>query len=318
MSVRVSIIIPAYNAAETLGAQLRALLAQSMAEDLEILVCDNGSTDRTAEVTRAFTGDDARVRLIDASARRGPAAARNIGAWRAHGQILLFCDADDIVDPNWVDAMSDTISEGVALAVGRLEGRSLNTRNRYSVSWEVSGDIRLGFWPRFRAGGSGNMAVDARVFRALRGFDERLLTCEDLDLCWRAQLAGHRFASVPGAIVRCRQRDGLRAVYRQARAYGRGTRALQAKYSLISAADTEASALAEAAPAHRDDGRDAAADTPRPRGVFARLSRLLTPTGQANLAWRLGEAVGLRHRHESGTDPLPARLLTEYLERSTQ
>jgi len=312
----VSVIVPAYNAAATLGDQLAALLSQPAAHEIEVLVCDNGSTDDTSPLVRRWAERDARVRLVDASARRGPAAARNIGAAAARGRVLLFCDADDIVGDGWLERMASALLDDVEVAAGTLEGRSLNTGNRFSVSWEVSGDIRLAFWPRFRATASSNLGVRKDVFDEAGGFDELLLTCEDLDFCWRVQLAGHPLVYLTDAVVHSRQRDGLRAVFRQARSYAAGTRALRYKYSAIAAADTDPPAPAAVAPPEGDEGgRGAgAAASGRVARVLGRLGRIFTRTGQANIAWRLGEALGKRFgRIDPRIRPLPPSLLEQYL-----
>ncbi|NYE18726.1 glycosyltransferase [Microbacterium immunditiarum] len=311
----VSVIVPAYNATATLGDQLAALLAQPADHEIEVLVCDNGSTDDTARLVRRWAEHDERVRLVDASARRGPAAARNIGAAAARGRVLLFCDADDIVGDGWLGRMASALFDDVEVAAGTLEGRSLNSANRYSVSWEVSGDIRLGFWPRFRATASSNLGVRKDVFDEADGFDELLLTCEDLDFCWRVQLAGHPLVFLTDAVVHSRQRDGLRAVFRQARSYAAGTRALRHKYSAIAAADADPPAAP--APALCEDGaavKDAGDAASGPSRLLARAGRVFTRTGQANVAWRLGEALGQRFgRIDPRIRPLPVSLLERHL-----
>ncbi|HWL79084.1 glycosyltransferase [Microbacterium sp.] len=300
-----SVIIPAWNAADTIDAQLAAITAQKSDVAWEALVCDNGSTDSTPDRVRNWSMRDSRVRLVDASARRGPSAARNLGALEAHGRVILFCDADDVVADGWIAALLRAL-DGHDIAAGELEGRSLNTGSRYSVSWEVSGDIRLPFWPRFPAGGSGNLGVRTNVFRALGGFDELLRTGEDVDFCWRAQLAGYRFVRARDALVHCRQRDGLLAVYRQAVAYGEGNRALRAKYSAIAAADPDAATVA-------DQQRSALPDPPveptPARSLLSRIARLATPQGMADLAWRIGEARGRHREPGQSIEPLDPRLL---------
>jgi GT2 family glycosyltransferase len=297
--VTASIVIAAYNAAHTLGAQLDALAPQ-IAAGVEVLVCDNGSTDATGDVVGARARTGLPVRIVDASARPGPAAARNIGAGEARGKLLLFCDADDVVDTGWVAAMTRALA-AADLVAGRLDGRSLNTGNRVSVDWEVSAEIRMPFWTRYPAGASSNLGVRAAVFRAVGGFDERLRTGEDVDLCWRVQLAGFAFARAADALVFSRQRDGRRAVFRQAYSYGAGSRALRRKYSAFIAHDARHPAAS--APATPGDAATPAA-APRPLAVRAR--RALTRSGQANLAWRAGEALGIRFgRIDPAVTPLP-------------
>ncbi|WP_343224634.1 glycosyltransferase family 2 protein, partial [Oerskovia flava] len=76
------------------------------------------------------------------------------------------------------------------------------------------------FLPWLPATGAGTMGIHRNVFLDASGFDEALATGEDTDLSWRVQLAGHRLEYHPEIILHVRKRDGLRAIYRQAYAYG--------------------------------------------------------------------------------------------------
>lgn len=290
-----SVIIAAYNEGATLGAQLEALSGGHSAQPFEILVCDNGSTDGTAALVRDMAAAMPGLRLIDAAARRGPGAARNIGAAQARGKVLLFCDGDDVVTAGWVDALCDAV-DSADLVAGALDGRTLNREHRAAVSWEVSSEITMPWWPRYPAGASSNLAVRASVFQAVDGFDEALRTGEDIDLCWRIQLAGYSFSRCPAAVVHSRQRDGRRAVFRQAFSYGAGHRALRLKYRrLISA---EPSDPDEPEPYRALPRNDATPDADSPtlnRSFVARVRRtVLTSAGHANVSWRLGEWLGSR------------------------
>lgn len=92
-----SIVVPAFNVAKTLPETLAALLAQSFA-DFEIIIVDDGSCDETADLARAFQSDP-RVRLVS-QRNRGLAGARNSGIAAARGELIGFCDADDIWEPH--------------------------------------------------------------------------------------------------------------------------------------------------------------------------------------------------------------------------
>lgn len=90
-----TVVVPACNVEATLPATLASLRTQTHG-DFEILVVDDGSTDRTASIARA-TGDP-RVRLVQ-QPNRGLAGARNTGIHHARGQYVGFCDADDLWRP---------------------------------------------------------------------------------------------------------------------------------------------------------------------------------------------------------------------------
>lgn len=88
----VSLVVPAYNVAETIGATLQSLLSQTF-DDFELIVVDDGSTDDTVTVVNSFT--DVRIRLIR-QRNRGLSGAHNTGIAAANGAFIGFCDADDL------------------------------------------------------------------------------------------------------------------------------------------------------------------------------------------------------------------------------
>lgn len=100
-SSSISIIIPAYNAAETLPATLESCLRQTLLPQ-EIIVVDNGSSDTTMEIAKSF-GDE--VEYIFLANNEGVSRARNMGAERASGKWLLFLDADDQLLPHALEIL---------------------------------------------------------------------------------------------------------------------------------------------------------------------------------------------------------------------
>jgi glycosyltransferase involved in cell wall biosynthesis len=213
---RVSVVIPAYNCADLLDRALAALDAQSYDGEWEVVVGDNGSRDHTPEVVTRWHQRGLAVRLVDASARRGPAAARNIAGEAAVGDALLFTDADDEVAAGWLAAMESALQDADVVA-GALDFRSLNGLGQA---------VAKNPWPlQFRylpAGLGANLAIRTGPFRALGGFDEALTVGEDIDLCWRLQHEGRRFGYAEPALVHKRERESPAHQRRQSFAYGRG------------------------------------------------------------------------------------------------
>jgi glycosyltransferase involved in cell wall biosynthesis len=95
---RVSVIIPAYNAAATIAGTVDSVVGQTF-NDFEIVCVDDGSTDPTREIIRGY---GSRVRLVE-QANNGPAAARNNGARHSSGEYLAFLDADDLWMPSFLE-----------------------------------------------------------------------------------------------------------------------------------------------------------------------------------------------------------------------
>lgn len=99
----ISVIIPVYNAADTLATTVQAVLAQTYA-DLELLLINDGSTDGSAAVFDSFT--DPRVRVFHQE-NRGVSASRNLGLSQASGEYITFLDADDIVPADYFQVLYD-------------------------------------------------------------------------------------------------------------------------------------------------------------------------------------------------------------------
>lgn len=108
--MRCSVVIPAYNAARYLASSIRSALCQTFA-DVEVVVVDDGSTDRTAEVMESF-GD----RIIGiCQPNQGPSVARNVGLKAASGAYVAFLDADDLWMPRRLERMIGRLEEDHAV-----------------------------------------------------------------------------------------------------------------------------------------------------------------------------------------------------------
>lgn len=241
--LRASIVVPAYNAASTIDQQLAALATQESDGEWEIIVADNGSSDSTADRARAWSDRLPRLRVLDASTRRGPSAARNIAASQAHGEVLLFCDADDVADRNWASALVAALETADA-ASGSRRYDLLNTAPFGPSDWPEPTFTKKPL-THLPAASSHNLGLRAEAFAAVGGFDEAMRAGEDVDLCWRLQLSGYRLVGAPDAIMQIRRRTGLLATYRQALSYGRADRILEAKFAGIAVTEPQPPAAAQ-------------------------------------------------------------------------
>jgi glycosyltransferase involved in cell wall biosynthesis len=230
-SLDLSVVVPARDAAGTLPAQLDALRAQAWEGSWEIVVVDNASSDATPRLVAAAAAADLRVRLVSATAARGPSYARNLGAREARGRALAFCDADDVVAPGWVAAI------GAALAAdpfvcGPVELAALNPP-WLAASRGTGGTIEAQrFEMRFPFASSCNVGITRDLFTALDGFDETLAVGEDIDLSMRLHLREVPLTYVPGAVVHYRYRSTERGNFAQAVAYGASRPVLAERWRL--------------------------------------------------------------------------------------
>lgn len=101
--IKVSVIIPIYNAYDYLRPALDSVVYQTLRE-IEIICIDDGSTDRSLEVLKEYQKNDDRVRIVT-EANAGPGHARNNGIGRARGEYIAFLDADDFYEPNFLELL---------------------------------------------------------------------------------------------------------------------------------------------------------------------------------------------------------------------
>jgi glycosyltransferase involved in cell wall biosynthesis len=111
MNPIVTVIVPAYNASATLPLCLKALLEEPD-QNNEIIVVDDCSTDATSEIARTMG-----VQVIQTAKRSGPAAARNLGAEKAAGEILFFVDADVVIHKGSISLIQDILQDDQLAAV---------------------------------------------------------------------------------------------------------------------------------------------------------------------------------------------------------
>jgi len=132
---RFSIVVPAYNAEDTLAETLDAVLAQTF-DDWECIVVNDGSVDGTEALARAYATRDSRVRVISQE-NKGSGGAYNAGAAAAVGEYVVLCSADDILLPEYMASMSAFI--------GAEPGYDIYSSNGYF--WRPEQNLREPVYP---------------------------------------------------------------------------------------------------------------------------------------------------------------------------
>lgn len=278
-----SVVIPARDAAQELPVMLDSLAAQHYDGTWEVVVVDNGSRDATAAVAESYRGALPDLRVVAAPSVPRKAAALNTVLDQLRGQALVLVDADDVVEPGYLQAMGDALADhdlvGARLDVDALNPPHLRDRRR-RMQQEGLG-VLMRYAPVVIGAG---MGVRADALRRVGGFDPELERLSDMDLSWRLHQGGARVGFAPTAVLRYRYRDGLVATFEQEVDYAVGEAALFRK--------------------HR------AAGVPRRRlrttlGAWVRLVLALpglgSATGRYRVATMAGAAVGrvrgsVRHR----------------------
>lgn len=225
----ISVVIPAFNAQSTLGAQLAALAAQSHHGEWELVLADNGSTDATVSVARAFD-DRLPVRVVDASARRGPGAARNVGAGAASGDVLLFCDADDVVLAGWLEALVGAVRIGRCATGPYYTSASAELDPADFEAWQPSRATAPRYFDQVTMVQSNNFGIMRADFEGVGGFDESFVAAEDAELGVRLHERGCEIAWCREARIVTRDRSTVRQQFRQFAAYGRWDVAVYKKH----------------------------------------------------------------------------------------
>ncbi len=190
-----SIIIPAHNAGSTLKQCLDSVRASTV--PVEVVVVDDGSTDDTECIARQAEANGP-LKFIRYEQNRGPAAARNIGARAAHGDILFFLDADIVMPRDTAERiLREFEQEPAPDALFGSYQKDTAPQNFVSVyknllhhyTHQISSAEAATF-----CGGYG--AVRREIFCALGGFDETYFALEDIEFGYRLHNAGYRIRLV--------------------------------------------------------------------------------------------------------------------------
>ena len=190
---KITVIVPAFNAAEYIATAMEALIAQTW-KNLEVLVIDDLSSDATADIVSSFSVRDTRIRLIRAEANRGSYVARNIALREASGEFVTTHDSDDWSHPQKLEVQArHLLSDPHAAANMSQQARATSAlvfRRRGSPGFYMFDNLsslmfrrdlvqsRLGYW-------------DAVRFGADSEFIERI----------RATFGANSVASVPGGLL---------------------------------------------------------------------------------------------------------------------
>lgn len=198
--MKISVIIPVYNAENSIEKCLKAILEQKETDfDLEIVAVNDGSTDNTAKVLESLTGQ---IKIIS-QANQGPAAARNAGAKAANGEVLIFTDSDTVPQPGWVKRIYQTFKEEeVAACAGSYCIANPESPLSRIIQSEI--DFRYSSYGKsIKFAGTYNLAVAKNLFFEVGGFDEsyRQASGEDNDFCYKVVKAGHLIRFVKEAQV---------------------------------------------------------------------------------------------------------------------
>jgi glycosyltransferase involved in cell wall biosynthesis len=202
--MKVSVVMPAYNAERFIGEAIESVIHQTV-EDWELVVVDDGSTDRTAEIVTDYR--DPRIRLVNVGSRGGQAAARNIGTSIASHPLVSYLDADDRLMPDNFATLRQAIESNsdAVVAYGthvRIDeaGKRYGTRRLATHLARPNGDVLTQFLCGNHMVNGGVALVRKSAVQRVGGFKSGL-PCNDDWVLWAHLAAIGDFHHVPGYVA---------------------------------------------------------------------------------------------------------------------
>ena len=181
--IELSIIVPVKNEEKRIGKCLQAIFSTKLAVSFEIIIIDNGSIDQTVNICEGYGG------AVLSAPQAKIAGLRNIGAKNAKGHILAFVDADVEVSNSWAESALTLLnsSKTISCVTGKINISPHPTwvEKTWGLNRTEKSGQHLVDWAS-----SMNMFIKKNDFFNVNGFNENLITCEDVDLSYRLRQAG--------------------------------------------------------------------------------------------------------------------------------
>jgi hypothetical protein len=206
----VSILILNYNGKKFLGDLLEHCIDSVLASDygnFEVLFVDNGSTDDSVEFVKNKFGYDERLKMVENNGNLGFAEGNNLGLRYAKGKHIVFLNSDVIVNSSWLRELVKTAESNESIGVCGGKGMFMEQKGavpELGISCDIFG-FPIGrhnfLSPLFYVPGWA-LLIKRETLDRIGAFDAKyFMFVEDLDLCWRAHLAGYQVVVNPSSIA---------------------------------------------------------------------------------------------------------------------
>lgn len=196
---------------------LHSLASQSVqACEFEVIVVENGS----CGLSQVANFPELQVRYIWTQ-ESNMAAARNLGVNAARGRYLLLTDADCIASEAWIEQLTKVLKGGAGIVGGKIVKHAPKTLvQKYAITI-ADGQEKLNYLPAYHLPYvvGANAGFVMQLIKEVGGFDERLLSGNDVDICYRIGLLGHRAELAMEAVIHHEDRKTLISHYRRFKKY---------------------------------------------------------------------------------------------------
>ncbi len=195
----ISIVMPAYNAEKYLADAIESILTQSF-KDIEVIVVDDASTDRTLEIAQKFQQQDKRLRYIVLPTNQGVSAARNHGLASAGGEFVCFSDADDLSLPTRLQAQYEALKRNPQIDAVGIRSQVMNADLSQVILPKLCpayhANIVLALFIGDLSIVGGAIMVRSELARKAGGWNESLRIGEEGAFFLRLLLCGARFSNI--------------------------------------------------------------------------------------------------------------------------
>lgn len=232
----VSIIVANFNGENYLPTCLNSVLRSSY-KNYELILVDDGSTDKSIEVIEGFLKKDKRIKMLRNAQNLGAAASRNKAIRIAKGKYIVFLDNDTEVTRNWLSKIIEPLDKDSQ--IGGVQSLLLDFTNRDLI--QTGGGLLIPFtgwlaplyqWTKYKEmkdkitskeiiAVSASLAIRKEIVDSISGFDEKEgVYTEDLDFCWRIWISGYKIILFPDSVVyhlskSVEKRAGMNATYQK-------------------------------------------------------------------------------------------------------
>jgi cellulose synthase/poly-beta-1,6-N-acetylglucosamine synthase-like glycosyltransferase len=226
----VSIVIPTYNRGAKLSRCLDSLFNQTYPKDrYEVIIINDGSKDNTEEVLRDYEKKASCGFIWDTQKNQGIAVATNTGISRSKGEFICFTGDDCIPENNWIEQLITGFDNDLIGAVGgKVVSYQTNTPIQQFI--EDAHVLDQETFIKRNTLITGSAAYRKQVLVDIKGFDNFLIACVDLDISIKTQILGYKLKYIPDAVVYHDHPATVKGLFAQQYRNGKGYVQLHRKF----------------------------------------------------------------------------------------